>query len=74
VRISTDHTFRALAPNRLEVHEVEFSPRGTQTAALMVWELTAGDQVLRIQRVLRPLYAANTAPIMRVSTYHRAVN
>jgi hypothetical protein len=74
VRASTDHTFRWLGLDRLEVHEIEFSPRGNKTAALVLWELTEGGRVLRIQRVRRPLYATNAAPIVRVTTYHRAAN
>jgi hypothetical protein len=74
VRVSTDHTFRLLAPDRLEVHEVTVSARGAQTAVLGVWELKEGGRVLRIRRLLRPLDGTNAAHPVRVSTYHRADN
>jgi hypothetical protein len=74
VRASTDHTFRLLASDRLEVHEITVSPRGAQTAVLAVWELKEGGRVLRIRRLFRPLDGTNAAHPVRVSTYHRADN
>jgi hypothetical protein len=64
-------TFRWLAPDRLELHEIAISPRGTRTAVTAVWELRDGGRVLRIRRTVRSLDGTST-PEVRVSTYRRA--
>lgn len=64
-------TFKWMAPDRIEVHDLMPKPGSRGVAVTESWELREGGRLLRIRRMLQSLDDVAAKPEVRVSTFQR---